>query len=143
MLQKILQRASLGIIALAAGLMIWFYWTIFAPIKVVEVSNQPVPVSEKIVKAGSSITYTLDYCKTIPLPAEVFRQLVDTVTIPLEEYTSNAETGCHTGMQSLPSTIPSYVPPGDYHIQVHYVFHPYPWRIVEYSFETETFKVVK
>lgn len=144
MIEKAVQHASLGLIAIAGGLLIWFFWTLFAPIKVVEVLNQPVTVSSTTVRAGDLISYTTDYCKYLPIKAEVLRQLVNSTTIPLEEYDSNAEAdGCHYGVEAKPSILPSYISPGEYHLQIHYLYRPYPWRTIDYSFDTEFFKVVK
>lgn len=143
MIEKAVQHASLGLIAIAGGLMIWFFWTLFAPIKVIEVLPQPVKISATTVKAGDLIYYTTDYCKYLPVKAEVIRQLVNSTTIPLEEYDSNAEVGCHYGIQAKPSILPSYISPGEYHLQIHYLYRPYPWRTIDYSFDTEFFKVVK
>jgi len=144
MIEKIVQRASLGLIAIAGGLLIWFFWTIFAPIKVIDVVTQPAEISATTIKAGDSIFYTVDYCKYLPIKAEVIRQLVNSTTIPLEEYDSNAEAGgCHYGVKAKPSIIPSYVGPGEYHLQIHYLYRPYPWRTIDYSFDTEFFKVVE
>ncbi len=139
-MQNWIHRLFLGVIALAMGLMLWFYWTLFSPMKIFEVTNSPVPIVGKtVVKAGSQIQYSMDYCKYVAIDAEIHRQLVDTVTIPLEVYESDSPIGCETGKASIPVTLPDYIRPGKYHISIHAIYHLYPWRTLDYQFETETF----
>ena len=143
-MQKWIHRLFLGVIALATGLILWFYWTLFSPMSLFKVTNSPVPlVGGNIVKAGTQIQYIIDYCKYVPITGEIHRQLVDTVTIPLESYQTDSPVGCETGKKSIPVTIPGYIQPGRYKISIHAIYHPYPWRTVDYQFETETFDVVK
>lgn len=141
-MHKWLYRGSLVVIGIAFAMSLAFWVTLFYPFNILKINVSPLPISSHTVKAGTKVSYTMDYCKYYPMEAVELRQLQDTVTFPLDSSPSDLPVGCHK-VTRLPVVIPDDIPAGDYKITVNVSYKPFPWREVEYRLETESFKVVK
>lgn len=121
---------TIGVVVIAAFL----FW----PIKVADY-NTPYEVRPKVIEAGQTVYYTSNYCKYLPLQAEVNRSIVDGTVIFLPSVTTNLETGCHK--IDIPVTIPLNTPPGNYHIHISIRYKVNFIREITAKIETKEFTV--
>lgn len=112
------------------------YW----PIKVIEI-HSPLKVPTKVVKAGSVLVYTGDYCQFRTFPATVSRTLVNNSAIQLPIVNTVGSLGCHTVNIQVP--VPFGSEPGQYHLEGIVTYRISPNRSITASFYTEEFQIVK
>lgn len=116
------------------------FWAIY-PYDITDFKNSPFPVNSKVVKQGDEISYTVNYCKHLPMESFVTRQFVDDILFAVPGIYTNVSTGCHIQDASL--MIPKTLPVGKYHVNLSYSYHPNPIRTITISARTEDFEVVE
>lgn len=90
---------------------------------------------------GEHLTYALEFCKKLPIPAEVYGYYIDTVKIAMPVLVINTPTGCHRTISST-FKIPKILPTGIYHFEVEVRYQVNPIRTVIVKYRTEEFKIV-
>ena len=125
---------SLGFLMVLVGY--WLFW----PDNIVTISNpNSIQIDKAVYAPGDRITYTLSYCKTAPMTANVMRALVNDYRTLYDTVESNLPTGCHT-TKINELTIPSFAPDGTYHLtgEADYKINPLRtftvmWRTVDFQ----------
>lgn len=112
------------------------YW----PIKIIDI-HSPVHVKTSVVHAGEVMIYTADYCLYKTYPATVSRTLLNDSTILLPIVKSVGSLGCHKSDIQVP--IPAGAEPGEYHMEGIVQYQITPTRIINVSFSSDKFKVIK
>lgn len=112
------------------------------PFQTVTYNKLPWPVKNSPVKAGEPLIYTVDYCRYTTLDAHFTRTLVGQTVITFPEQNSNIAPGCRV-IDVKNTTIPSYVPPGTYHLELSVCFKFNPIRQICHYPKTEDFEVVQ
>ena len=144
--QTFLFSAWAGIVSavlLAATAICWMV----VPYKGLTVTPRPFAVDNHRVEQESLVRYTVRYCVdgTIPVPVTVNRELelqaadstVFSVAPPISyEITERCE------VRTLLIGIPSYLPPGKYHIHSMTELRVNPLRTIRQKFSSEEFQVV-
>lgn len=113
------------------------YWY-FYPYKTIDVKT-PITVDKSVYNAGDTLTYTVNYCKYINLPATVHRNYVDGVIYNLSTIVTNNPPGCHI---THPITTVPNLPSGKYFIRILFSYEVNPIRTITITVETEPFEVV-
>jgi hypothetical protein len=117
------------------------YW-LFAPYKPIVFNNLPMKVANKVVKVGTPLIYTSDFCKydtLIPLASKSF---VDDIiyNTPAEVVVAKPK-GCN--VLTFQTLVPETLPPDDYVLKITYKYQVNPIRTVDVLVETEQFQVIK
>lgn len=127
------------------ALMIYMFF-VFYPFKTFTIKsalvNNPIPAGQDLptVKAGGTLSYSVDYCKFTTKGSSVQRQIVsDTNAIPYPPVTSVAKEGCH--VVRIPLPISPVTPPGVYKLRVVATYKVNALREIPTSFETDNFRV--
>lgn len=131
--------ALLAAMLLFLGLIV--FWMTY-PYKTVVFNQQPFKVDTKVVKAGESLTYTVDYCKYTDITPTVTRHIANGFIFQLSASAAvKKDVGC--GKIKVHTLIPSTIPPDTYHLKVSYAYKVNPIREVYVYAETEEFQVIK
>lgn len=136
---KHLYHASLIILFLIFGLMLYAGYLLLYPFNPIDIKN-PRRVINPEVKQGELLFFETEYCKYTSVPAEVSRQFVDGVIYYTEPYTSDVPIGCHTIAPSI--QIPENLPPGEYSLRITTSYKVNPLRTIMRTGETENFLVL-
>jgi hypothetical protein len=114
------------------------YWLLY-PYKLLEIKNNPVPISATTVEGGEYISYTLDFCRFTDLPATVTRQFIDGVvyTTPTIIVQDTARCGSRETLVRVPPTLL----PDTYHMHIIIQIKVNPIRTMTYRFETQPFEI--
>lgn len=138
---NIFYYASMTILLIAAFLMIYTSYLLFAPVKVIEPNVQPYKVVESEAKAGEEVTYTVDYCKYIDAPGTITRQLIaEGVAVNSQEQAVFLPSGCPL-RKDIKVKLPLDLASGEYYIRINLEYRVNAVRTVEYEFITESFHV--
>lgn len=129
-----------------AALIIYMYF-VFYPFKTIVVKrafvNNPTPAGQDLptVKAGTTLSYTVDYCKYTTKGSSVQRQIISNAdAIPYPPVTSIAKDGCH--VVKIPLPISPITPPGVYKLRVSATYEVNALREITTNFETNNFRVL-
>jgi hypothetical protein len=104
--------------------------------------QQPVPVINKIVKAGDVLPVQINCEKFTDRPGVVTRLLINEIIYVMPSYISNYPSG-KSNRISYTTKIPKELPPGEYYIKTTVEYDFPPFRKITYTFDTERFEVVK
>lgn len=131
---------------ISIGIIMIFYmlWLLLGPIPDYHYNNIPF-ATDKVVKAGSLIHISIDYCKTDNHILKVYGQLEETYNHTLIQVGSkdrNLPMGCHNTVSYI-WRIPPETPPGNYVYQFNIVDQVNSLRVVNYTSYTQPFQVVK
>lgn len=113
------------------------YWSVF-PRDVVRVSA--IRVLTPTLRAGETLMYETDYCKSVAVPARITRTLRDSFIMPLPPSSSNVPVGCGTSLNVV--AIPEFCNLGTYYLDVLWQYDVNPLRVVDYGFSVGPFEVV-
>lgn len=141
MITTLFYRISVVVLLLAAGILVYIYYLLFMPIKVIVPTTQPYPVTDTTVQRGKTLTYIADYCKFIDAPAEVTRSFSDGLSFATPQTTTNLPNGCHK--QQVTIEVPKSIPPGTYRLDIQLDYHLNPLRTASYHFKTVDFSVIR
>lgn len=112
------------------------------PVQTVHYNNDTFEIKNSPLHAGDTLIYEVDYCRYTRLDAHFTRTLVGDSIITFPEQNSNVEPGCRK-VEVRNTTIPSYVPPGRYHLELTVCFDINPIRTICHYPKTEEFEVVQ
>lgn len=138
---KIPLRYIIAIIGLVISFGILFlitFWLIY-PYKILEVHNNPLPVSKTTVETGGSIYYHLDFCRFTDKPAKVTRQFIDGIVYTTQPITVVDTERC--GGRDTHVEIPTTLAPDVYHMKVIVQIKVNPIRTITKAFETVDFEI--
>lgn len=140
-MNKIFYILSWITILLALGLMgLFFYWK-FYPYKTIDFGTEPHYVAVKEVKAGSHVSFVLDYCKYRNTGAELSVSFVDGFIYNTTPVAVNMPVGCHTFNQSV--YVPKAIPAGTYSVSMLFRYNINLVRTIDVITMSEKFVVVK
>lgn len=122
-------------------LMTGLFAILFFPINVLTTNRQPYKVLTPKIKVGGVLIYQVDACKHLAVPSTVTRTFTDGVSYPAIIGSNNIKIGC--SKTNIAVHVPSYIPIGQYHLELDVVYKINALRDVEYNFETESFNVIK
>jgi hypothetical protein len=131
--------AILGAFALMG---LFAYWLVY-PYKTIEMKT-PMPLENDIteVKVGEVVPYIVDYCKYTDAPAVTFKSLINTHVYSFPARESKAPNGCNKFVSNS-VVIPDYAEEGEYIVRFITRYQVNPIRVIEKSFDSVPFNVVK
>jgi hypothetical protein len=138
-MRKITNCLVMAVLIGALIVFCYLWYEVFWPITVITARVQPYKVLTPIVYAGGNITYQVDACKMLGVPAEVIRTYQDGVGYPSITGSNNIPSGCHKTNVTIP--VPLFVPPGKYHIKLDAIYHINAFRTETNTFVTTDFIV--
>lgn len=140
-----------SVLALVSVFVMWavILWWAYVPVHVLSVSasaetlklvgTELVPTNT--FNLGDVLYYRLAVCKNLPLEATVYRQLVNTVVLPLETITSNLPVGCSMQVRSVgPLDTQAFI--GTYQLRLVPTFKVNPIRTEHYEIVSNKFTVL-
>jgi len=137
--QRATYHLTMAIIILMIGIILAFTFFMVYPFKVIEFNDDKFPVENEIVRAGEYAIVQIDLDKNIACPAQISKQLVNSIVYTYPVVVSNYPVG--NADLILPVKIPEYAETGLYHIIFTYVYH-LGFRELTYSNETVMFNVI-
>lgn len=142
-MKNIIYTASYITIITAFGLLLMASFWMFFPYKTVEVRQQ-IKTSQIEYLTGESIIYTVDFCRYTTHPAAVSRFVVSNSETGEKYFLSNLQsnfpTGCNVVKTRTPA-IPDSVPQGEYYLEIIVRYRVNPLRVIEKTFNTNTFTI--
>ena len=123
----------------ALGVFCYLWYLFFWPITVITANVQPYRVLTPVVYAGGNITYQVNACKVLGIPAAVVRTFEDDIGYPSISGTNNIPIGCHKTNVTIP--VPTFIPPGKYHIKLDAIYTINSFRTETQAFNTAEFTV--
>ena len=129
--QRILGYILIAVIFISQGLMFyWAFWP-YEPLKIEYITIQDF-------KNGEYITYKMKFIKKMDLPAEVSKQFINGYIITLPTITANYPVGegCTTHQVEIPK-----LPPGNYYFQWSGRYRVNPIREVTVTARTPRFEI--
>ncbi len=130
----LITRAALGILLVAALIIIYIGYLLFWPQQVLEVRRNPARLITPSVKPGETAIFELDYCKNSDLPSKWELELVGTPLSPSLGGVTHFPTGCH--IIKVPVIMPLSVPRGRYAINAEIRY-----RVNQIRQETDNFTI--
>lgn len=123
------------------------------PYKISDVWIQPMPVVEKQVLAGNSVSYIAEYCRYISINADVAKSMISvdwnhSVLLGTDPRSSlpSSNKNCNSLNPDrivIGNLVPKNTTPWKYYLQVEVKYPILPLRIDAYTFKTDTFEVVE
>lgn len=137
---KCLQILSyLVIISAVTLLSIFIYWMVF-PYNPITFSPQPIKVVNKEVKRGDYLVYEISFCKNTPIIPLITKTFIDGILyVTPQTVAINNPLGCKSNL--VQNYVPKALPPGEYVIEISYVYKMNPIRNINISVKTEKFIV--
>jgi len=136
-LNKIAAYASFVTLAIAfVAIVIITFWLSF-PYKPATFNS--IKVLEEKVDSGSSLTYEIDYCKNMSIPAQVTRSFVNGVIFTTNTITTNNQTGCHKNLTMI--TIPQEMASGPYTLRTTWTYKVNPMREISVTKDSNKFEI--
>ena len=140
-IRTVFYTASIGIIIIAAMLLLAVGYWVFWPDEPLVIKNpQAIKTDKREYARGETVKYTIEYCKTRSLDNNVSRYIVNGTRIAYETLKSNFPVGCHT-YEVYDLAVPTFVSPGIHHIEFTYEFKVNPLRKRTLVIRTEQFMV--
>lgn len=122
-------------------ILLYVFYLLLVPVRVLDVRRQPLPVVHKTVERGTQVELVADYCKTRDLVSYV------TVTFINHHWTSslvaarNMPIGCH--VMPFFVNVPSDISAGTYYLLVEIDYRVNSLRREHYELKTETFEIIE
>lgn len=136
---KWIQRfGEISLLLIMAVMLLFFYW-LFYPYKVMDVSSTRLITNE--VYAGNIVLWKMDYCNYVNQPSIVVHQISNDVVIYEAPKRAMLPLGCMNG-SIIAVEIPNYAPTGRYHISTMMKYNINPLRDVIIEYDTEEFDVI-
>lgn len=132
-------------IVLSFGLLAWFNYAIYWPVKTLDIYNYKngvVETKSQTYKLGELIDYELDYCKAKAYPAVVSRTLVDGQVIALSDEKGYLPVGCHK-LTIMTSQVPLTINPGRYYLDITITYKINIFRTETVHYKTNYFNVTR
>jgi hypothetical protein len=139
---KVLQYISwLTILVALALLFILGYW-LFYPYKpmILNEGTGTVLNKDKIVSVNEDILFKLNYCKEIPVGAEITTSFVDGVIYNTTPIISNLPVGCEEKIIQV--YVPSALPSGEFNVRQVLRYKINPIRKIDVIITSEKFTVI-
>lgn len=119
---------------------VFAYWLLY-PYEPFTFYTEKNPVLTPVVKVGEQVVWKTDvYHHTNGKLVEISRSIEDGYLINLPDTSYKTESGRRTFNNSS-VTIPTFTPPGTYHIAIYNTVHVNPLRSIVVKRVTEDFKV--
>lgn len=137
-------KFSVFFLAVVCIFSIIMLYLLFAPITVIKANVQPYKVLTPNVKVGQQIVYQVDACKYMDVSGMIERNFVSTesgILYPALVETNNISSGCSKTRVS--TTVPLFLPTGDYYISLRVVYKVNVMRDEIYNFKTVPFHVYR
>ena len=126
------------IVYLIIGTMLYVFFLMFCPFKVLEVKS--VKILTPQVKLGGTFEMLIDYCKYIDNPATVSRSLLNDRIVSLTPYVSTLPKGCQTKIVSV--VIPENMFPSKYEMVTANIYVVNFIRTETVTYRTEKFEIL-
>lgn len=140
MINRLLHIYAWGTILIATFLLLLIViWELF-PRKTIEFNNVPFSVVPKVVNAGDTLTYTVDYCKytdTLPITNITF---IDGIAFSTPSFVGGWEKGCT--IKNVTIQIPSVLPGGNYYLRIVHRLRVNPLKQITIDVVSERFEVI-
>lgn len=127
-------------IALAFGFLVWIFFTIFYPIRVVELHKSPFKILTTTVQRGEYVEYEIEFTKYLNIKPKATYALVDGIVITLSGGSISRGLGPHHIQEKR--QIPTSILPGIYRLHIDLEYEYVPWRKLQYSWISEPFEVL-
>jgi len=111
------------------------------PFQVVTLNKYPLPVRYKTVHAGDEQCILVDYNKNYPFRADIEYFMENGELYNLRNKGVYRPVG--RGAMTRCFTMPLALHEGSYVIKISMIYHPTPFRIIPYTWESEKFNVLK
>ena len=141
-LVSVMNITSLIIVVMAFLLLVSFAISLFIPIKVMEIVDNPLKIlnDNKTVEKGEVLYAELHYIKHHNLVGMSTKQFQNTFTYTTIPVSSNLKIGDNQIIYAM--AIPNELPVGRYKVYTTIAYQVLPWRVVTVDCITEEFKVV-
>lgn len=104
-------------------------------------TEQPAAILNKgTIHAGDILLVSIKCEKSCDQSATVIRSFVNDIVYVLPSYESNYAKGKHDTI-SYSTKVPTELPAGEYYVRTTLVYKFPPFRVINYSFDTEKFIV--
>lgn len=134
-------RLATFIILLAAGVGLYYFYLLFFPPRVTDLTN--IQVSPKVVHAGQTLVVEADYCKKVDAVSVLIRDFSQVggqnVVIPLTRVASTDPVGCGKFVNYV--MIPTKLPKGTYRVDLTFEYQANPIRTVYEEFKSPMFEI--
>lgn len=122
-----------GLLFAVTGLLYW-------PVEIIRSNVKEYKVLTPVVTVGGNLIYQIDSCKLMDVQGTVYRSFVDDVRYPTISSTGIVRPGCRK--TNVEITVPNFVEPGKYHLELDVVYQVNFLRTQTYHFRTQDFKVI-
>ena len=116
------------------------YWATY-PYKIIEIKTPILPIKETVIKQGGTLTYYVNYCKYVDIPALVSRTLQDDIEYIIPSTMGTRSIGCRIAANDV--VIPQSLPPSKYKLELKYTYKVNPIRTIEVESTTAAFMVIQ
>lgn len=115
------------------------YWYSY-PYKPITFNPQPVKVLTKEIKRGDYLVYEISFCKNTAIVPLITKTFIDGILyVTPQTVAINNPLGCKSNL--VQNYVPKALPPGEYVIEISYVYKMNPIRNINISIKTEKFIV--
>jgi len=119
-------------------ILVYIYWT-WIP-KTPLVFNSDVKVLTPKVRSGEYISYSLDYCKNVSLPATLTKEFIDGVIFATPPIVVNNPKGCN---KTVGQTLVPNLPSGIYELRFSYIYKLNPIKEVTVVTTSTKFEIME
>ena len=137
---RIVNKIMMAILALLFGIVIYMGFLAIFPLNILTIGN--VRLDRTTVKAGETINYINDYCKTREAVATVNVALHNDVIVPMSPLISARSAGCRFNV-ARPIKIPDNTPAGTHHLEIDIIYQHNPLNTEIVHFRTPDFQVTR
>lgn len=133
--------ASITLLA-AFGLMLYFGYMLFWPIKVIDWLDGNFITCKTQYRIGEVMRYRLHYNKYFPLEAETVVYFEDGIMFQMPSTVTNNPTG-ERDFVKVAFKIPEELPPGRYKLKEYIIYKVNPLRSITYTLVSNQFEVIQ
>lgn len=121
-------------------------YLMFFPIKVVEVYNNPLPMTKSVFEPGEIISYNIKFCRSQTGYTSIIRKLVYEDKAQVRSFSalsslSTKSDHCPETVTSLSTNLPTDSPCGRAHLELLYLDRPTILQVGETQVRTQTFQI--
>jgi hypothetical protein len=127
-------------ILVAAILSFYFFYSILAPVKILEIRKTPSIVQPSEIVAGDTIEIQVDYCKHKLIFADLKIIFNGPVVVQSLQSQTKLDVGCHTNGR-IPIVTPATLPSGQWSVTMRFEYQVNGFRREVIDVQTEKFFV--
>lgn len=137
---KIIPVLSYFVLAVALALIGYVSFNLLYLYPTITIESPAAILNKGTIHTGDILLISIKCDKTCDQSATVIRSFVNDIVYVLPSYESNYAKGKHDTI-SYSTKVPSELPAGEYYVRTTLVYKFPPFRVINYSFDTEKFTV--